>query len=122
MIKELSDLYGVPFREDLVKKLLASLLSGAAGVGAGTALAISFGKLIPGIGAVLGAVMAPVTVGAITYATGNVFVLHFEAGGTLLDFDARAMRAHFKTEFDNAKDAVSKLFDEENGKTATKRP
>ncbi|MDC0667991.1 YcjF family protein [Nannocystis radixulma] len=117
MIKELSNLYGVTFREDIVKKLLASLLSGVAGVGAGTVVAVSFSKLIPGVGSAIGAALAPVTVGAITYATGNVFVMHFEAGGTLLDFDARAMRAHFKREFDGAKDAVSKLFEEEKHKT-----
>jgi uncharacterized protein (DUF697 family) len=121
MIKALSDVYGVPFREDLVKKLLASLLSGVVGVGVGTAIALSFGKLIPFVGQAVGIVMVPVTIGAITHATGKVFVMHFEAGGTLLDFDPHAMRAHFKQEFADAKDLVTKLFEEENSK-AGKRP
>jgi len=122
MTKELSELYGVAFREHLVKKLIGSLLSGVAGVGAGTLVAISFAKLIPVVGQVVGAVMAPVTIGAITYATGQVFVMHFEAGGTLLDFDARAMRAHFKAEFTSAKDTVSRLFDEDKSSTVTSPP
>jgi hypothetical protein len=34
---------------------------------------------------------------------GRVFSQHFEAGGTLLDFDADKLRSHFKTEFEAAK-------------------
>ncbi len=28
-----------------------------------------------------------------------VFILHFETGGTVLDFDSLKMRAHFEREF-----------------------
>lgn len=117
-IKQLSDLYGVTFREDLAKKLVASLLTGVVGVGVGVTLAASFSKMIPFLGTALGVMTMPLVVGAMTYATGKVFVMHFEAGGTLLDFDAAAMRAHFKAEFDGAKVVVSKMYEQEQRTSA----
>src|SRR5688572_25947542 len=85
-IKQLSDLYGVTFREDLAKKLIASLLTGVLGVSLGFGVA-SLAKLIPLVGTALGVLTLPVIAGAATHATGKVFIMHFEAGGTLLDFD-----------------------------------
>lgn len=116
LIKQLSDLYGVTFREDLAKKLVASLLTGVVGVGLGIGLAASLSKMIPVIGTVLGAVTLPVIAGAATHATGKVFIMHFESGGTLLDFDVKAMRAHFKAEFDDAKVVVTRLYEQEKAK------
>jgi hypothetical protein len=45
----------------------------------------------------------PVLSAAATHAVGTVFMMHFETGGTLLDFNPTAMRAHFKQEFERAK-------------------
>lgn len=120
MIKELTNLYGVTFREGVAKKLLASLISSGVGLGIGLALGASFAKLIPGIGTALGAVATPVTVGALTYATGRVFIMHFEAGGTLLDFDVAAMRAHFKAEFEDGKNVAATLFEEDKAARASR--
>lgn len=120
MIKELSNLYGVTFREDVVKKLLASLITSGVGLGIGLALGASFAKLIPVVGTALGVVATPVTVGALTYATGRVFIMHFEAGGTLLDFDAAGMRAHFKAEFENGKNIASKLYEDDRARAASR--
>jgi uncharacterized protein (DUF697 family) len=121
MIKELSNLYGVPFREDLVKKLLASLIGGGLGLGLGVALGISLAKVIPGIGTALGVVTVPVVIGALTYATGRVFIMHFESGGNLLDFDAAGMRAHFKAEFESGRDLVERMYEAEKAKAAAPR-
>ena len=38
-------------------------------------------------------------VAAYTWALGNVFIQHFEAGGTFLDFDPEKVREHFRTYF-----------------------
>jgi uncharacterized protein (DUF697 family) len=113
MLNELSKLYEVKFREDIAKKLLGSLVSSVVGIGVGTTIGASFMKLIPGIGTALGIVAVPVVAGAFTHATGQVFMMHFESGGTLLDFDPQAMRAHFKDEFEKAKAVVAKLREEE---------
>ena len=115
MIKELSGLYGVPFREDLAKKLVASLVASVLGVGLGAGVAMSLGKFVPFLGTALGVVALPVVNGALTYATGRVFILHFESGGTLLDFDVAAMRAYFKAEFEAGKKVAARMY--EDGKS-----
>lgn len=106
MLKQLSNLYGVPFSERLARKLLSSLLVGIGGVAVGMAIGASLAKLIPGIG--LTYLGVPILVGALTQAVGNVFVMHFETGGTFLDFNAITLREYFRREYEAAKDALSK--------------
>ncbi|WP_434047928.1 MULTISPECIES: YcjF family protein [Sorangium] len=106
LLAELSHLYGVTFREELAKKLIGSLVSGVVGVSSGVLLGGTLAKFIPVVGAALGVVSVPIIAGAVTHATGKVFLMHFEAGGTLLDFDPHAMRAHFREEFERAKTRV----------------
>lgn len=109
LLKELSELYGVTFRQELAKKLIGSLLVGIGGVGVGTAIGLSLAKLIPVFGHAAGLVTVPVTAGAFTHAIGRVFVMHFESGGTLLDFDPQRMREHFRKEFEDAKGKVAQM-------------
>jgi uncharacterized protein (DUF697 family) len=106
MLKELSNLYGLPFNERLVRKLLSSLLVGVGGVAIGMAIGASLAKMIPGIG--LAYLSVPILVGALTQAVGNVFVMHFETGGTFLDFNAVTLREYFRREYESAKDALSR--------------
>jgi hypothetical protein len=40
---------------------------------------------------------------ASTVAVGRVFLQHFEAGGTLLDFDPEKMKSYFEAEFNKAR-------------------
>ncbi len=108
MLKNLSDLYRVKFSEDAAKKLVASLITGLGGVGVGAA-ASSLVKLIPGVGTVLGLLTTPAVNAAATHALGRVFIMHFESGGTLLDFDPKGMRNHFQSEFDRAQRHVEQL-------------
>jgi uncharacterized protein (DUF697 family) len=57
-------------------------------------------KTVPGIGAVVGALIAgPAIAAGSTYAVGKVFVHHFEAGGTLLNFNPDKMRAYYASQF-----------------------
>lgn len=119
MLKELSDLYDVKFTSDIAQKLVGSLLSGLGSVGLGGMLAASVAKFIPYVGTTLGVISVPVTAGAFTHATGKVFLMHFESGGTVLDFDAAAMRSYFKREFDKAKETVAQVHQEEQAKVTT---
>lgn len=109
LLKELSELYGIAFRQDLAKKLIGSLLAGIGGVGVGMAIGMSLAKLIPVVGQAFGVLSVPVASGAFTHAIGRVFVMHFESGGTFLDFDPQRMREHFKREFEDAKDKVAQM-------------
>jgi predicted flap endonuclease-1-like 5' DNA nuclease len=98
MLDELSTLYEIPFSAHTGKNVLAALLTGAGSVKLGLAVLCSVAKLLPFLGPATGYVTMPLMAGATTRAAGAVFILHFEAGGTLLDFDAPAMRRHFAHE------------------------
>ncbi|MRG98517.1 YcjF family protein [Polyangium spumosum] len=119
MLAELSELYELSFREDIAKKLIGSLLSGVLGVGAGAAIGASLGKLIPFVGTAFGLLTVPVISGAFTRALGKVFVMHFETGGTLLDFEPHKVRSYFKQEFEKAKEYVADVQKSKEDATAT---
>lgn len=106
MLKNLADHYGVPFREDAGKSIVSALIGGlgATEIGYG---AVGLVKGIPLVGAILGAVTLPVTAGALTWAIGKVFIMHFESGGTMLDFDANKMRTYFAEQFGKGKAAAA---------------
>lgn len=109
MLKQLSDLYEIPFMEHKVKNILGSLLTGIGAVGVGGVVTFSLLKLVPFMGQVAGAIAIPITAGAFTLAVGRIFTTHFEAGGTFLDFNATAMRKHFREEFEKAKLEVAEM-------------
>ncbi|ATB33172.1 YcjF family protein [Melittangium boletus] len=120
MLKNLSDLYGVNFSEGIAKKLVSSLLMSLGGVAVGVGAA-SLIKLIPGVGSALGVLTFPLSVAAFTNALGRVFIMHFESGGTLLDFDPKKMQEHFKNEFEKARLTVDQLRKEDSQVETTVR-
>ncbi|MES2355826.1 MAG: DUF697 domain-containing protein [Pseudomonadota bacterium] len=98
LIKKLSDEYNVPFDKSRGKTILTALLGGLFPVAiAGTVMSLL--KFIPVIGQTAGAVTLPVLFGASTYAVHKVFVLHYEAGGTLLDLNPAKMKQYFSEQF-----------------------
>jgi uncharacterized protein (DUF697 family) len=106
MLKSLSDHYGVEFTEDLGKKLIASLLGGIV-PGATTEAARSLLRFIPVVGPIMGITVLPALSGATTFAIGEVFIQHFESGGTLLDFDPSKMQSFFVEQYEKGKSIVS---------------
>lgn len=109
MIRELSALYDVKFSESMVRKLLGSLLAGFGAASVGTALALSLFKLFPPVSVALSVLSMPATAGAVTHATGRIFTMHFESGGTFFDLDPNTLRAHFKGELERSRAAVSRM-------------
>lgn len=122
MLRQLSKLYDRKFSEGVAKKAVVSLLVGIGGVGVGGLIGASLFKLIPFVGLPLGIASVPVVSGAFTHAVGQTFVMHFEAGGTLLDFDPKAMRAYFEKELAKAKEMVAKLEKAEKGAARAQAP
>lgn len=120
LLKNLSDLYGVKFSEGIAKKLVSALLMSSGGVVVAVA-ASSLVKLIPGVGSVLGAMTFPLSAAAFTNALGRVFLLHFESGGTLLDFDPKKVQEHFKREYEKARHSVEQQKKEESRTETTTR-
>jgi uncharacterized protein (DUF697 family) len=71
------------------------------GIGHGIAAAVI---AIPALiaGSVLYFLVTPVLAYALTKAVGNTFVMHFESGGTLLNFDPKGFQEYFLKEFQEA--------------------
>lgn len=102
MLSKLSAHYGIAFKKSAAKSSAASLmalvLQGALAGGLASA-----GKMVPVVGALVGIAALPAFAAAGTYAIGKVFITHFEAGGTFLDFEPKKVEQHFRAEFEQAR-------------------
>ena len=105
LLRRLSNIYGVPFSEDLGKKAIGSLVAGFAPVVLASPLA-SLVKLVPVIGTSFGGLAMSAISGASTYSIGKVFVQHFDSGGTFLNFDPSAVRAFYRAQFEQGKQVI----------------
>jgi uncharacterized protein (DUF697 family) len=117
MIRKLCAEYEVPFHQDRGKAILTSLISGLFPVAAGEVV-FSLLKFVPLIGQTVGAVAFPVLAGATTYAVHNVFVQHYEAGGTILDFSAARFRKRFSECFCEGKHVAADLHKDDPAEAA----
>ena len=95
LTRKLCKLYHLKFEEAQLRALLNAL------VGSTAARVYAMGtrsllKLIPGVGTMVGGVVVGLYAAASTYASGEVFKMHIEKGGTLNDFDAKAMQKYYK--------------------------
>ncbi len=110
MVQALAEHYEVPV-DNISRSLITSLISGSLPVisvlGAGSIL-----KSIPGIGSLAGSGSVSVISGAISYAVGQVFIRHFEQGGTLSDFNPASARNYFGEQFKAGKVIARDLFKE----------
>lgn len=98
MLDDLSKLYGIPFSKNAAKSIIGALC----GSGGATAVAFpvaSLMKVVPVIGPLAAMLTEPAAAAAATYALGKVFVLHFESGGTFLDFDPDRVRKFYDEHF-----------------------
>ena len=102
MLQSMATLYGVPFRSNMVKPAIVALVSGGSSVMLAISAA-SLAKAVPLIGSIAGMLAVPAMAAASCYATGKVFIQHFESGGTLLDFDPAKVRAYYAEQFNAAK-------------------
>lgn len=101
MLRKLSDIYGVPFSENMGKSVLASLAGALIPASTATTTAMGVGSLVkglPGVGTVVGALTMPAFSAGATYIIGKVFIQHFASGGTLLDFNPPDYREFIKAQ------------------------
>lgn len=122
MIHALGQHYGVQFGKHDSKPMVISMVAGSLPV-VGVVGLSSFAKLIPGVGTLAGSATLSITAGAVSYALGKTFIMHFEAGGTLEDFDLRQSKEFFKLELEKgkqiARDVKSTLKGEGNKDSGT---
>ena len=112
MIRQLCKVYDIDFAETQGKAIVSSLTTATlARMGAG-----SLAKMIPLVGSYIGGVTNAVMAGASTYALGNVFKVHFETGGTILDFDADRLKKLYKEQFEKGKKVAEEMRQQQEAK------
>ncbi len=108
MVHRLCVIYDVNFDRTNSRPLITALSSSTlARVGASAI------KIIPGIGSLIGGVSNAILSGAATYAVGQVFLAHFEEGGTLANFNPLAYKSAYNTHFEEGKEKTKSWQSEE---------
>lgn len=107
LICRLADHYGVPiqaaYRTMLISAITGTLPVLLAGLGCWVI------KLIPGFGHIAGTAALANFGAAVTYATGTVFMQHFENGGTMRNLSTLELRRQLRLEFRRGKGATEHL-------------
>lgn len=104
MLAELSSHYKVDFRRSSGKAVIATMMASITGGVLGksflaTGIFSGLAKALPVVGTTLSILTMPGFNAAFTYALGRVFQLHYEAGGTMDNFDPKRAEPKFKEEF-----------------------
>jgi uncharacterized protein (DUF697 family) len=114
MLKDMSEMYNINFSENrgkvIVSALLGSIVPNSLSVGNMGSLL----KMVPLIGSVLGGVSMSLFSGAATYAIGKVFIQHFEAGGTFLDFNPVTVKEYYRTLFVEGQTIAKEIRDKQS--------
>lgn len=114
MVHGLSQCYDVPFSKEATRAALFALIPAALPVTAmGTTASLL--KSVPGIGSVIGSGGVSLLSGAVVYALGQVFIRHYEAGGTLHDIDIQSARRQFKAALAQGRKVAARLRDTVDG-------
>ncbi|MDP8228958.1 MAG: DUF697 domain-containing protein [Candidatus Electryoneaceae bacterium] len=112
LINSLSKLYSVNFSKNAVNASVSSLLESVVPQSFRRGILDLFIDSIPVVGTITG-ISTSLFSASFTYAIGQVYIKHFESGGTVLNFDPVAMRSHFEKSFaagqEKAKNYRSKL-------------
>lgn len=101
MLDDLSRIYAIPFSKNIAKSVIGALC-GSAGSVAVAFPAASLIKIVPLVGPLASMFTEPAAAAAATYALGRVFIMHFESGGSFLDFDPNKVRKYFDEHRSNA--------------------
>ena len=108
MLQHLCRHYDVEYEGRRGRLLTVSLIGGSLSVLTLMGLS-SVSKLVPGVGTLGGNAGVALLGGAVTYATGQTFIRHFTAGGTLDDFMPERFSGFFKKELQKGKNIAGKL-------------
>jgi len=103
MVWRIAATFGHREGKDRIKGSIMALMGAVIPTGVGHGIA-AIVLAIPAViaGSVLYFLVTPVLAYALTKAVGNTFVMHFESGGTLLNFDPKAFQEYFLKEFQEA--------------------
>ncbi len=96
MCHSLGQVYGYNLSDHMLKSAIGSIVSGNLATATGKGIGLKIAKSIPIVGGIASILVLPAMAAASTYALGKVFVLHFESGGTLLNFNAADVKAAYE--------------------------
>ncbi len=95
MLNKIGDIYKEPFSANWGKSVIGALVGGYATTSLGLGVGMNIVRAIPIVGSIASLIVVPGFAAATTWALGQVFILHFESGGTVLDFDPVAVKDHY---------------------------
>jgi len=113
MIADISKIYDISFKNSRVRAVIGSLVGFVFPHAMSYGLVGSLVKAIPWGGALAVAPSMALFSGACTWALGNVFIQHFESGGTFLNFDPDAVKEYFRAQFEEGKKVAAEMKAEE---------
>jgi uncharacterized protein (DUF697 family) len=119
MLKELYALYGVTFNEKKARSAVTLLLGSLSPQLLVGAVASTFLKFVPGIGAAMASVSLPLLACASTYGVGRVMVDHLEQGGNLEDFDGKSNKEKFQQAVEKGKNLFKSKKEAASAETET---
>lgn len=102
MLSDISKIYGIPFVKNSGKAAIGALGGFAVPHAIAFGKVISLFKAVPIVGTMVGSPAAAAFSSAYTWALGNIFIQHFESGGTFLNFDSEKVKEHFNAHFAEA--------------------
>jgi uncharacterized protein (DUF697 family) len=112
MLKDVSDIYDIEFSQNRGKSIVSGLIGSIVPNTLSHSMLGSLFKVVPFIGTISGSVSMAVFSGAATYAIGKVFIQHFEAGGTFLNFNPSEVKEYFKKLYLEGEEMAKKMKDE----------
>jgi uncharacterized protein (DUF697 family) len=120
LIRKIAKAYDVPFMKSKVRTIVTSLISAVLPNALTPTVVASLSKALPVVGQTASVVTMPVLAGATTYATGHFFVLHFESGGTFLNFNTEKAKKRYAEMFKEGKSAVTETKSAKDAASGTK--
>ena len=98
MLQQIAHLYDQKLADSKRKVVFGSILTAIVPLTLRNQLA-SWLKVVPVAGSLVGLLGMSTFAGASTWAIGQVFIQHYESGGTLLDFDPDKMKSYYRDQF-----------------------
>ncbi len=95
MLHKLSSTYDVKFSKNAGKAAISSFLGACGTVSISGRLIWGLGAAIPIAAPVFSLLTMPAFGASTSYAIGNLFIQHFESGGTFLTFDPEKVKGHY---------------------------
>jgi uncharacterized protein (DUF697 family) len=109
MIKKLSEKYGIPFKQNLAKSIVTSLISSIGVHTLATGSVSQLMRAIPVVGGILSTLTFSGFGGALTYGVGKAFDKHFSEGGGFLDMRVSDLSTYFSTQFEAGKEVAKEI-------------